>query len=343
MNNPILKSKIIQQIRTFFDQQGFQEVIIPVLHEAVPLEPNIYPFTTHWHANNKTQTFYLPTSPEKYLKKMLAEGIGNCYAIGHTFRDLEGAGSLHSPEFLMLEWYRENADYRKIMEDVENLFSFIIEKLDTKIFVAPRIATLLRGRPPASRPSSVASDAIAKKIVSTPFKTKELWKTLSMIDLFQKYTGTPLIELLDDAVMKGFARKHGYSTENASWQELYDQIFVNEIESQLPKEPFFLVDFPMRISPLCEPQKENPLFAQRFELYIDGIEIGNGNTERTDAEAVRKVFELEQEKRKKENKPFVPIDKEFLNSLRNMEGKKYAGIGLGVDRVVKLLTASDSV
>ena len=135
------------------------------------------------------------------------------------------------------------------------------------------------------------------------------------------------------------AKKGGYSTKNASWEELYNQIFVNEIESRLPKNPFFLIDFPSFASPLCKPKKENKNLAERFELYINGVEIANGNTENTDSKLVKKHFTAEQKIRS----IYQPIDQPFLHAIDKMNNSSYAGIGLGIDRLTMLFTGSKTI
>lgn len=272
----LLREKIIKVMRDFFVRQGFHEIITPVLNTSIPLEPNIYPF--------KTGKYFLSTSPEKNLKKMLAQGLGNCFSIGHSFRNLEATGPLHTAEFLMLEWYRKNADYTKIMKDVKALI----------LFTNPKLANN--------------------------------WKTLSLIDLFKKYCHLDFKEIiLSKKKLFEYAKKKGYQTKNTSWSELYDQIFVNEIEQQLPKEPCFLIDFPSRISPLCKPKKNEPYLAERFELYIQGIELANGNTENTNIESVKKGLR-------------TPVDNEFLQSLEKMKDASYAGVGFGIDRLTMIFS-----
>lgn len=258
------REKIIKRIREYFTDMNFHEVITPVLNKNIPLEPNIYPFVTG--------PYFLSTSPEKNLKKMLALGIGNCFSIGHSFRNLEASGPLHTPEFFMLEWYRKNADYTVIMNDVKKLITFLDKQL-----------------------------------------TKG-WNVFSLPKLFKKYAKLDLIEFIGD-------------TKNRAD---YDKIFVNEIESRLPKTPLFLIDYPSIISPLCKPKKDNPLLAERFEFYMNGIELANGNTENTNIESVKKGLRK-------------PLDKEFLSSLKKMQNASYAGVGLGLDRLTMILTKSDRI
>lgn len=281
MNNvqsSIIREEIIKSIRSFFYKQKFHEVIPDILNATLPAEPNLAPFSTIWKTQEFEKTYFLPMSPERGIKKMLAQGIGNCFAISKSFRNLERPGSLHLPEFLMLEWYREDAIYTDIMSDVEKLF--------------------------------------------VNFGFKKNWPVLSLKKLFQKY--------LDLDLEKTIANNKLFFND-------YDQLFVNEIESKLPKTPLFLVDFPSRISPLCKPQKNNSIFAERFECYISGIEIGNGNTENTDTKSLRKIFEQEQ---KRTN---LPVDEEFLNSLKIMSKKSYAGIGIGIDRLMMVLNHKSSI
>lgn len=281
MNNvqsSINKEEVIKSIRSFFYKQNFHEIIPDILNNTLPSEPNLTPFSTVWKTQEIKKTYFLPMSPERGIKKMLAQGIGNCFAISKSFRNLERPGSLHLPEFLMLEWYRENAVYTDIMSDVEKLF--------------------------------------------VNFGFKKNWPVLSLKKLFQKYLDLDLEKAI---------------TNNKLFFKDYDQLFVNKIESKLPKTPLFLVDFPSKISPLCKPQKNNPLFAERFECYVSGIEIGNGNTENTDTKSLRKIFATEQKRTK------LPIDEEFLNSLKMMSKKSYAGVGIGIERLVMILNKKSSI
>ncbi len=265
---------------------------MPVFNTSLPLEPNIYAF--------KMGDYYLPTSPEATLKKAIAEGIGNCFAIGLVFRDMEGISPIHKPEFLMLEWYREDADYKKIMEECRELVLFLNQ---------PR-----KGR---------------------PYEAK--WQVFSLEDLFNKYAKLDLAEIIDDNKMLKIAKESRYNTDNVTWEQIFNQIFLNEIEPHLPKEPFFLTDYPAKISPLCAKRKDKPYFAQRFELYINGIEIANGNTENTDSVEVLNSMKQEEKYRKIKGLICPPIDMEFIEALKKMHGKKYAGIGLGIERLGMVL------
>jgi lysyl-tRNA synthetase class 2 len=314
MRNYIIRENIIKATRQFFYDCDFHEVIPQVLNTALPLEPNLYPFITTWKTRTGNKQLFLPLSPERSIKRMLALGIGNCFALAKSFRNLEQEGSQHLPEFLMLEWYRKHADYTDIMNDAEQLLSFINEYLSHALGV--------------------------KKITYHNEKiiVNKKWKTYSLAELFHTYAHVDLKKIIeDDEFLFAHAKKRGYIVDGATWGEVFDQLFVNEIESELPHEPLFLIDFPSRVSPLCRQKKDNPLFAERFELYIAGVEIANGNTENTDCDYVRKTFEAESKI------THMPIDEEFLRSLAKMNDSTYAGIGLGVDRLAMLFSNETSI
>ncbi len=314
----------INAIRKFFDGQHFHEVIAPVLHSALPIEPTIYPFSTTWHTNEGDQTLYLATSPESYLKKLLAAGLGNCYAIGHSFRNLESTGSRHHPEFLMLEWYREKAKYEQIMIDLEQLVAAVAT--NTAIFspnpLLSNMKVIFGGNEVNLRP---------------PFPRYTLAK------LFQEKVGVTIESVITDQQMTAFAQRRGYSTENATWEQLFNQIFLNEIEPSLDLQPFFLTDFPARLSPLCKPVPGNPHLAQRFEFFIAGLEIANGNTEETDALAVSEAFQSEFKQREAKGEPNSAIDTQFVEALQTMNTQEYAGIGLGVERLAMILAGIEDI
>lgn len=318
-----IREKTIQCVRKFFDDQEFHEVITPTLHVALPLEPNLYAFKTDWNRCGEKQELYLAMSPESGLKKMLTTGIGNCYAISKAFRNLEGSGSLHNPEFLMLEWYREVAGYEAIMQDTEKLVLSVKNSIDRYV----------------KRPETAQLTFQGKTV-----DLKAPWPKFSLVDLYKDHAQIDLREIIEnEEKLREICKKKEYVIEKATWHELFDQIFVNEVEPELPLTPFFLIDFPSRISPLCEVKKESPYLAERFEVYIFGKEIGNGNTERTDKKAVLARFKTEQQERTKTGTFAPPIDYEFLDALEKMSSKRYGGIGLGIDRLAMIMADCDNI
>jgi elongation factor P--beta-lysine ligase len=322
LNHLYIKEEIVKAIRLFFKNEIFHEVITPVFNTSLPLEPNIFPFVTTWKRNCQQQKFYLSTSPEAYLKKMLALGIGNCFAISKSFRNLEGCGPDHNPEFLMLEWYREYADYFQIMDDTRKFILFIKKRIDE--FNDNKPSPEIRYQ---------------NKLVNLHGK----WPVLSLITLFNEYARLDLKGMINDEALYRAAIDKGYNIKNATWEQIFNQIFLNEIEPKLPTRPLFITDFPSRISPLAAPQKNKPEFAERFEFYIFGKELGNGNTENTDSQAVLNIFKTEENERIKSGHSYAPIDYGFINSLEKMKGKKCAGMGLGIDRLVMIFANSTSI
>jgi elongation factor P--beta-lysine ligase len=312
-NHPFLmREQVIKAIRQFFDDQDFQEITTPVLNKALPLEPNLYAFETNWQAMQSNQALYLSTSPEAALKKMLALGLKKVYAIGHSFRNKEPADIEHNPEFLMLEWYRAEADHESIMADTEALVQFLFDQLNT-----------------------------SKK----QFNLTSPWPRFSLEKLFNQKLRVSLKEILSIKAIQTLAKSKGYDIEHSTWDELFNQLFMNELEVELGKEPFFLTDFPAQISPLCMPQTKKPYLAQRFEVYLNGLEIGNGNTEQTNAQLVVQHFSKEQAYRQQQNLSQPAIDQDFLQALATLHqtGKKYAGIGLGIERLVMILSGQENL
>ena len=302
-----IREVVIAAIRECFSKKKYHEVVAPILNASLPLEPNFYSFEATWHFVDHSAPVFLPTSPEAALKKMLAMGLGNCFSIAKSFRNNEIAGTQHNPEFLMLEWYQEDSTYRDVMTETQKLLQFVAKK-------------------------AAAFDVQTEERSALLF---ESWAMLSLADLFEEHIGVSLESVVTEVALFAVAQAKGYSTDNATWSEVFDQLFINEIEPFLPQSPFFLIDFPTRISPLCKPRSDRPFLAERFEVYLAGMELGNGNTENTDEQSVRVMFEKEAEFRKKQNLHSHPFDKEFLAALRTLREtkKSYAGIGLGVDRL----------
>ncbi|OGG11677.1 hypothetical protein A2Z00_00080 [Candidatus Gottesmanbacteria bacterium RBG_13_45_10] len=317
-----IREHVVKSIREYFYTLHFHEVITPTLQGALPLEPNIYAFETTWFMVKRKKRAYLSVSPESGLKKMIALGIGNCFAIAKSFRNIEDAGSHHIPEFMMLEWYRTHATYRDIMDDTKQLVQYVKRQIDTYVGNPPGGTLMYQGR-------NVAIEGI--------------WPTYSLVDLFRKYAGVALPEILDDKKMVKAAFRKGYRVANATWEQLFHQIFLNEIEPKLGINPCFVTDFPSRISPLCAVNPKYPYLAQRFELYIAQMELANGNTENTDIQNIKTVFANERNLRRKRNISAPPIDDVFIKALERMHASSFAGCGLGIDRLAMILANAKDI
>jgi elongation factor P--beta-lysine ligase len=304
LTNILIKQNIIKEIRNYFFKQNFTEFNLPLLQKTLPLEPNIHAFTTAWKTLKTQKQLYLPTSPEANLKKILAAGCDSVFSISPAFRNIEDASPTHNPEFLMLEWYRKNTDYQQIINDVQNLIISLKNNVNT-----------------------VPNHAISFKLP---------WPTVTMNELWQKYVGVTLKSVIHEADLNKLAATKGYTTENSTWEQLFNQIFLNEIEPHIGFNPFIITQYPSKVSPLCAPIPRNPDLAERFELYIGGMEIGNGNTENTNTKLVKQAF-IDEENYRNNNKIDVPtIDASFLTALDQLNTSPIAGMGLGIDRLTMI-------
>ncbi len=318
------RSHLMQCIRDFFRNSGFTEVETPVMVTIPEMEPHLEPFETELavprtiHTENAkdinaTKKLYLITSPELQMKKLLGEGFGNIFNITKVFRNGE-IGPEHNPEFTMIEWYRENADYRDIMNDCEDLVFYLTQ---------------------------------GKKRISYLGETIDIslpWPKKSTNELFMEYTNIDLTKNRDFKTFKNTAEENSFDTNGCNnWDDIYFKIFLNHIEPRLPKNrPLFIYDYPASQAALAKIKKEDPFFAERFELYLGGLELGNAFSELTDAHEQKKRLEQEQLQRKNLKKPIFDIDGEFLERLESIK-RPCAGIALGIDRLFMLLLDKKSI
>lgn len=297
-----------QAIRKYFLDNNFHEVDTPTLLPKIPVEPNLYPLKTTW--TQKNLTFYLPTSPESSLKKLIAKGIGNCFTIAKVFRDLEDIGPTHNLEFSMLEWYEMNKNYHNIAQTTQKLILNIyhnIRKLQHK-----SITNIL----------TYQNQTID---LSVP------WYSFTLQEIFSKFAHMDLSKNLTLKEIIATAKSKGYNTDNVTaWEPLYTQIFINEIESKLPQDkPVIIFDYPTQLSPLCQVCLNSPGFSQRFEFYIGGMEIGNAYTELNNINIL------------KDNLSNHPDNQEFIQTFSQLP--PCAGIGVGVDRLAMLFANSSNI
>lgn len=325
------REKIIQAIRAFFQKEGFHEVETPLLVSSVIPESYHEVFTTTLlDRNRKTQRMFLATSPEASLKKLIAAGIGNCFEITRSFRNGESESASHNPEFTILEWYRMDVGYEAIMRDCENLFLFIRQKL---------------------RPQKPQHLFYQKKKVdlSPP------WERISMAEALRKYAGisfdaftqreaVSVNEMFPVDMLTRIARKKGYSPDNQNtWEELFNQIFLNEVEPHLGRgHPTILYGYPAPLAALSRLNTKDPRFAERFELYIEGLELADCYSELTDHTEQKKRFERECEEIKKQKKTPVIPDMEYLQALETGL-PRCSGIAVGVDRLCMLFANAASI
>ena len=287
------RAQYVRMIRAFFDSDGFVEVMTPRMVRLAGQEPYLDPFVTSvTDAQNNSYQARLITSPEYSCKKLLASGFEKIYDMGPCFRNHESFGGLHNPEFTMLEWYRADADYTDLMDDVDALLS------------------------------KLKGERVACERVSM----RELWK---------KYCGIDLHDLLD---RKSLVRFVNNAQPDDRYEDLFYRVFLKDIEPKLIA-PTLVYDYPAQMAALAKLKDEH--YAERVELYIDGIEIANGFSELIDGDEQKKRLEEEQEKRGVLGRDVIDIDNDFLDALSSM--KPSAGIALGVDRLVMWLLGTKKI
>ncbi|MBI5967397.1 MAG: EF-P lysine aminoacylase GenX [Deltaproteobacteria bacterium] len=317
-NNLILRCQIIQGIRQYFLHQGFVEVETPYLVPSPGMEPHLSALEVYCTYPDDTRCKkYLHTSPEYCMKKLLGQGWERIFQICRVFRDEEISGT-HQIEFTMLEWYQAHANYQKIMEDCEGLLTFLSEKvLGVQQFSYQ-----------------------AKEVdLSPPFERLSVARAMSLyggVDIEKNRDG---IALLEEAHSRGYRFDR---SETYSYDDVFFKVFLEAVEPRLgfPK-PTILYDYPASMAALARSKPGNPFWAERFELFVAGLELANAFSELTDPAEQRRRFEEEQRLRAQLGKPVYPIDEELLGALFQMPPS--AGIALGVDRLIMLFCDAPTI
>ncbi len=274
-----IRARIVHAVRAFFTGKDYLEIETPCRIPAPAPEQHIdAQISGNW---------YLQTSPELCMKRILASGYPRIFQICKCFRQNE-RGSKHLPELTMLEWYTSGTDYFDMMAQTEDLIGYVAENINSNRHLVYQ---------------------------GNKIDLKKPWPKISVEQAFERFTSTTL--------------------ERALSEDLFDELMTAEIEPNLGrKRPVFLYDYPASFAPLAMVKPDNPSFAQRFELYIAGLELCNAFTELNDSEEQRKRFEIEQNKRQSFGKKLYPMPKRFLESLEFMPGA--SGNALGIDRLIML-------
>ena len=306
----LIKQKLIDSCRSFFIQKGFQEITPPVLAPAYPLEPGITLFKTK--IKDSLKEYYLSPSPETHLKRLLSQGLGNCFAICPAFRD-EPSSPTHQPEFTILEWYELGKNYQDLMQTTEKLISQLIPTLSYQ---------------------------------NKKYDTSPPWPRISLKQAIQKYAQIDLSQTLTLKTLSPLAQKMGLQVSSSStWEELYHELFLNFIEPQILKnegesKPVILFNYPTTLSPLCRPLGNG--FSERFEFYLAGLELGDCYTELTDPNTQKQFFKEEDDHRKKHHLPTHPWDKELVKALEKGL-PPCSGMAIGLDRLAMLQANSTNI
>ena len=316
----LLKSKGLGLIRSFFSSRDFVEWQTPQLVVSPGLEVHLQGFVTHYvDARGGSRRCYLPTSPEFSLKKALCAGMERMYEICRCFRNGGESGPLHQCEFTMLEWYRAYADYRAIMDDVEELGLYVQQELHSSDH------SVFRGREINWRPP---------------------WPRISLQEAFNRYCGISLVRGMEDVeYFQEEARRllGNCSLEEQDFDSLFHRLFLTFIEPSLGLEkPEILYDYPISMAALAAKKPGAPAFAERFELFVAGVEIANAFTELNDPVEQEQRFQESLEEKRKRGYPEVPIDRQFLEEL-SCGMPPSAGIALGVERLLMAQTGIEHI
>ncbi|GAB4267778.1 MAG: lysine--tRNA ligase [Candidatus Rifleibacteriota bacterium] len=308
----IKRSQIIQNIREYMNSLGFLEVETPMMH-PVAGGAAARPFVTHHNALD--MDLYLRIAPELYLKRLLVGGFEKVYEINRNFRN-EGISIKHNPEFTMMEVYQAYGDMETVLELAEEVICYAAEKLFPDLQI-PYEETILNFQRP--------------------------WKRASLLDLVRDVTGNQELSYnCPRELAAAEAAKIGVHIEPTdSSAKIITKIFEEKVEPTLI-HPTFVIGYPRETSPLAKANAEDPSKVDRFELFIYGREIGNAFSELNDPEDQRKRFEEQLSQRESGDDEAHQMDTDYINALRY--GMPPAGgLGLGIDRIVMLLTNSSSI
>ena len=298
-----IRSKVINEIRQFLINHGFTEVETPMMH-SIPGGASAKPFVTHHNALD--MDLFLRIAPELYLKRLVVGGMEKVFEINRNFRN-EGLSTKHNPEFTMLEFYTAFVDYKYQMDFTENMLREIenLSGIDTKIF-------------------------------SNEFER------LSMDESILKHNSLNNEDLKDIDVLKKFCDKNSIKLEGVNTVgNIKNIIFETTVEENLIK-PTFIYNYPIEISPLARSLDKDGSIAERFELFVNGKELGNSFSELNDPKEQAKRFDLQVEEKNAGDEEAMHFDKDYIEALEYGLAP-CAGVGIGIDRLIMLLSGRESI
>lgn len=320
----LVREKVIDAIRNFLKSENFKEVETPLMVSKPGTEPYLEVFQTNLMTQNyPDKPAFLLTSPEYSMKKLLSAGLGSIFTICKSFRNNEGLSDFHNPEFTILEFYRVNADYMDIMQDCENMMLAILHTVNSDLANSGSTTLKYQGR---------------------EYDLSKPWDRISVAEAFHKFAGVGIDDLLSEEKLPEIARKKGYTIDQENtWEQAYNLIFLNEVEPKIGlNKPTIIYDYPASQAALSLKKKNDPRFAERFEFYLAGMELGNAFSELTDANEQESRLRAEVKERAALGKIEYGIDEDFIQALR--DGMPRAGgIAIGVDRLVMLFADATSI
>ena len=307
----VTRSRIITAIRSYLDSQGFIEVETPILN-TIAGGASARPFVTHH--NTLDLGMYMRIAPELYLKRLIVGGFEKVYELGRMFRN-EGMDTKHNPEFTMIEMYQAYTDYHGMMDLTEKIFEYVAKtvKGTTKITYQ---GTEIDLTPP--------------------------WRRLSMTEAVKEYVGIDFDAGTDIEELRREAKAKGVEFEGEiPWGKLLYECFDQKVEEKLI-QPVFVYDYPVEVSPLAKRKPSDPRMTERFEFFITAREMGNAFSELNDPIDQKERFMAQVRQRENGDEEAQMMDEDYINAL--MYGlPPTGGLGIGVDRLVMLLTDQASI
>ena len=314
------RARLLSKLRAFFADNDIYEVQTPVLSHAGNTDPSIETFVTQQneHSQNPSQPSFLNTSPEFAMKRLLAAGSGSIYQIAPVFRQGEQSKK-HNPEFTLLEWYRLNFDHHALMGEVNLLIRFM----------AKDFLTLERSH------FYTYQDAMIKFAEVDPFQASN-----GELKAATEKAGIDVVGMDDGSIETSHLETSSLESSRDSWLDL---LMCQVVEKNLPLNcPVFIYDYPASQAALAKIRKGSPDVAERFELYINGMELANGFHELSDADEQAARFKNEQLIRKERELPGVSADYQLIAALKHGL-PDCAGVAIGLDRLLMVLTGAEHI
>jgi len=305
------REKIIDSIREFLKKRDFKEVDTPYL-QTIYGGASAKPFKTH--LNSLNLNLFLAISPELYLKRLIVGGYEKVFTIARNFRN-EGIDRWHNPEFTMMEIYEAYSDYNGMMDLFESLYEYSAKKINSTTKVN------FRGK---------------------EIDFKKPWKRMTMSEAIKKFLKID-VEKMSEKQLCEFASKNKIECKSQSWGWYVQAIFEHFCEEKI-EQPTFILDHPLETTPLCKIHRKDKLcrLIERFEPICMGAELGNAYSELNDPVRQKELLKEQQKMLKKGDEEANPMDEDFINALE-IGMPPTGGLGLGIDRMVMLLTGEDSI
>jgi lysyl-tRNA synthetase, class II len=303
-----LRARTVSEVRRWLDDRGFVEVETPVLQ---PLYGGALarPFTTHHNALDRD--LYLRIATELYLKRLVVGGIDRVYELGKDFRN-EGISHKHNPEFTMLEWYEACSDYIATAQRVETMVAEVAERV-------------------------LGTTVVRRGDVSIDFAPP--WKRVTFRDAIREGSG---IDIAEHPTREALAEAIGIEPQpDEGWGKLVDGLLSKSVEPGLI-QPTFVLDYPVELSPFAKSHRSEEGLVERFEAFAGGMEIANGFTELNDPDEQRRRFDQQAAELERGDEEAQPYDEDFIGALEQGMPPT-GGVGIGIDRLVMLLTGAKSV